>query len=141
MEPIEIDVVPRALGADPAAHLIDEERIAGGSVVHFCHESLGRRASADDLHERPDLRLIEPGERQPFAVAHYGADPRRNLRAVYEIEVTICENQKDIQLRDVTREVLQKRQRGIISPMQIVQHDDQRTGPCRIPQERAQAIE
>lgn len=127
-------VVQTSLGGEQLHELVDEERVAGARLVDGRDElRRDRRALARAKAPRPRLRqqtdvvAAEALERQARRGAREAAEGGREIGARVRLGVAVRGDRQQRDVRQRARDELQREQRRGVGPVQVVEHDDERT--------------
>ncbi len=110
-------------------HLLDEERVAAGGPSDPLRAAAPARRSAEQLVDVLVAQRLEPQRDRPGGAALDQLRPRQA-------------EQQDRRARGEERDVLDQVEQGLLAPVDVVEHDDQRrrTAACSSVLRNAQAI-
>ena len=132
------------LGRHQPDHLADEERVAAGLFVDRSREVVGRPLDAGgELDVLGDPFRVEAPERHPPRPLDPGEVPERVGERVMapELDIPVGADQEQVRPREPAGDEAQQEQRGLVGPMQVVEHDHQRPGARGADEEVAERVE
>jgi hypothetical protein len=128
------------VGQQDPYHLADEERVAGGDIVHLGDHRFRGRASRHPADIGAHLRAAEPPQWDPVAdPCQLGEQLDQLVDAL--LRLPVCAKHHDALARDRLSEEPQQQQRRLIRRMQVVKDHEQPTVVGDLHQEPGHPIE
>jgi hypothetical protein len=132
-----------ALAGEQADHLGDEERVAVGLPVHGGRQPRRRLDAADQGDEAGDITLVQAAQQHPAvtpAAGQVGEGRQQRMPAVHLDMPVGAEHERAGALQVLAHEP-QRRQRGRVSPVEVVEDQQQRPLGGGRPEEAGEAVE
>ena len=130
-----------AVGEDEPQQLVGEERVAGADVVHGAHE-IGLRVDARMMGDQlADGGLAQPPQRHrsrgPLQPAQHGGE----IRVAARLVVAVRPQDEQRHLVQRAADELERPERRLVHPVQVVEHDDERRARGAGREERRERLE
>jgi hypothetical protein len=136
-------VAEPALAGEQADHLGHEERVAVGLPVHGGRQPRRRLDAADQGDEAGDVALVQTAQQHPAvapAAGQVGEGRQQRMPAVHLGMPVGAEHQRAGALEVLAHEP-QRRQRGRVGPVEVVEDQQQRPLGGGRPEEAGEAVE
>ena len=127
--PVPVDAFERTALREVAQDLGDEERVALGLAVHRLREDRRRLLLADGFDERLHLVAVEPAQQHALVevLSPQRGDHVGERMGAVELDVAIRAHDQDALATQVARQVLQQQERRLVGPVEVVEHEHDRT--------------
>ena len=122
-------------------HLLDEEGVALGLVVQRGQEAVVRGPAAERGDERAGLAHVEPSERELLQRAFAAQSGEQAGERLVGLRVAHRGHEQHPLRRGRPHEVADELERGVVGPVQIVEHHEQRRRAGDLGQQRGQRVE
>ena len=126
-----------------AQHLLDEERVAVGVLVHGADERRRRRVAGVRGDQRADVALVEPVERDPLdeaVAAQVGEQLGQRVRGPH-LGVAVGADDQQRRVARRAGDVAQQVQRAAVGPVQVVEHERERRPRRDLVEQRRDRLE